>query len=228
MGQFQKVLQTAIWTTSSRQSIDELLDLKQVGTVVEYQKNLPDFVSPCNNSTCGPTSGPLHSWSNLTENIQLDVGMQNPPNLVTTMNLGRAFERKQQLGKHAGQCKSAQFNSKPPSMSTANSGAASKKPLSNMDSSSPPFIKQLSQAKMAARRAKGLCYNYDESCSFGHQCEKLFQLEVADSVEGQDDFENTTPAISLNAITRLQNSTMQLVAKVRGSPIKVLVHSRKG
>lgn len=51
-------------------------------------------------------------------------------------------------------------------MSTANSGAASKKPLSNMDSSSPPFIKQLSQAKMAARRAKGLCYNYDESCSF--------------------------------------------------------------
>lgn len=32
---------------------------------------------------------------------------------------------------------------------------------------------------MAERRARGLCYNCDEPYSVGHQCKKLFWLELA-------------------------------------------------
>ncbi|KAK5792816.1 hypothetical protein PVK06_033938 [Gossypium arboreum] len=52
--------------------------------------------------------------------------------------------------------------------------------------SSTPFIKRLTQIEMAERRAKGLCYNCDESYSMGHKCKRLFWIEVPD-VEGKQD-----------------------------------------
>lgn len=96
----------------------------------------------------------------LTESLQLEVEMQNPPNLVTAMNLARAFERKDQLGRtvcsrrnnwHNAKSAPTTFSSKPQSGST----------ISGSSSSTPPF-KKLSRMEMADRRSKGLCYNCDE------------------------------------------------------------------
>ncbi|KAH1038953.1 hypothetical protein J1N35_040696 [Gossypium stocksii] len=49
-----------------------------------------------------------------------------------------------------------------------------------------PFIKRLTQTEMAERRAKGLCYNCDESYSMGHKCKRLFWIEEP-YVEGKQD-----------------------------------------
>uniref|UniRef100_A0A2C9W6D9 Uncharacterized protein n=1 Tax=Manihot esculenta TaxID=3983 RepID=A0A2C9W6D9_MANES len=75
---------------------------------------------------------------------------------------------------------------------------------------------------MADRRAKGLCYNYDELYSSGHQCKKLFWLESNDThvAPEEEGFEDNL-AISLHAIIDMQNPknmhksrTMQLIAKL--------------
>lgn len=70
---------------------------------------------------------------------------------------------------------------------------------------------------MANRRTRGLCYNCDEMYSAGHQCKKLFWLEIDDTSledDNQDKEIEATPAISLHAITRLRHShTMQVVAE---------------
>ncbi|EXB66633.1 hypothetical protein L484_024930 [Morus notabilis] len=80
---------------------------------------------------------------------------------------------------------------------------------------------------MADERAKGLCYNCDEPYSFGHQCKKLFWLEVEghkDDVLEQD--KNKEPKISLHVITGQQNArTMQLRAIMEGHLVLGLVDS---
>lgn len=96
---------------------------------------------------------------------------------------------------------------------------------SKITNTSSPFIKILTQAKMAERRAKGLCYNCDELYSMRYQCKKLFWLDINETSE---EFEEPTevPGMSLRAIMGHYNScTMQWVAKIRGCPLKVLIDS---
>lgn len=69
---------------------------------------------------------------------------------------------------------------------------------------------------MAERRAKGLCYNCDEQYEPGHQCKKLFWLEISDE-ETMTQEAADEPEISLHAITGKQNAkTMQLQAIMKG------------
>ncbi|TYH96295.1 hypothetical protein ES332_A12G167400v1 [Gossypium tomentosum] len=78
---------------------------------------------------------------------------------------------------------------------------------------------------MAERRAKGLCYNCDESYSMGHRCKRLFWIEVPDIEDKQDDKVDDLE-ISLHAIRGTCNSsTMQLPAKVSGKTVLVFVDS---
>ncbi|KAG6490402.1 hypothetical protein ZIOFF_051698 [Zingiber officinale] len=92
----------------------------------------------------------------------------------------------------------------------------------------PPtsFFKRLSRAEMAERRAKGLCFNCDESYSTGHKCKRLFWIKVLDDdSEGEEEGE-THPEISLHAISGVRNSqTMQLLAASHGIPVSILVDS---
>ncbi|KAG6489677.1 hypothetical protein ZIOFF_050953 [Zingiber officinale] len=62
----------------------------------------------------------------------------------------------------------------------------------NICKETPPvsFFKRLTRAEMAERRAKGLCFNYDESYSTGHKCKRLFWIEVPDDDrEGEEERE---------------------------------------
>ena len=40
---------------------------------------------------------------------------------------------------------------------------------------------------MEERRTKGLCFNCDETFSKGHQCKKLFWVELVESDEEDED-----------------------------------------
>ncbi|XP_068639396.1 uncharacterized protein [Aristolochia californica] len=83
---------------------------------------------------------------------------------------------------------------------------------------------------MEEHRSKGLCYNCDELYTFGHQCKKLFWLEVKDEEEAKssevEQLEVEEPAISLHTITGLQSTTtMQVCALVNEEPLLSLVDS---
>ncbi|KAL1086985.1 hypothetical protein V6Z11_D08G152200 [Gossypium hirsutum] len=92
--------------------------------------------------------------------------------------------------------------------------------------SSTPFIKRLTRAEMAKRRAKRLCYKCDESYFMGHKCKRLFWIEVLDIEDEQDDNKVDDLEISLHAISKTCNSfTMKMIAKVSGKTMLELVDS---
>ncbi|XP_068663019.1 uncharacterized protein [Aristolochia californica] len=72
---------------------------------------------------------------------------------------------------------------------------------------------------MEERSSKGLCYNCDEQYTFGHQCQKLFWLEVTNEGEEVPEVKEPQveePEISLHAITGIQSTTtMQLPIQPR-------------
>lgn len=48
---------------------------------------------------------------------------------------------------------------------------------------------------MAERRAKELCYNCDESYLKGHECKRLFWIEVPDEENGPEEGSVNDPTI---------------------------------
>ncbi|XP_010264784.1 PREDICTED: uncharacterized protein LOC104602705 [Nelumbo nucifera] len=75
--------------------LGELINLKQTGTVAEYQRQFQTLLARA--SFVRPDQQVDMFTAGLSEPLRVDVEMQNPPNLVTAMNLARAFERKLQL-----------------------------------------------------------------------------------------------------------------------------------
>ncbi|KAL8099697.1 hypothetical protein AgCh_032096 [Apium graveolens] len=183
----------------------------------------------------------------LVESLRMDVEMQNPPNLVTPMNLARAFERKMQLNRASTNTWRPQTTwAAPRAFETSLPSATSRehrsstsinlklqtsnnsKSVSSTGSSviAPP-IRRLSKAGMFERRAKGQCFNCDELYSAGHKCKRLFCLLVVDENEDYEEESHLLePEISLNAITGIKNfQTIQLQARIDGKPILILVNS---
>ncbi|XP_068639426.1 uncharacterized protein [Aristolochia californica] len=82
---------------------------------------------------------------------------------------------------------------------------------------------------MVEQRSKNLCYNCDEQYQVGHQCKRLFWLEVEESYDPEemdDSIEEEPPAISLHAITGKKSSkTMQVRAQVPDQELVGLVDS---
>lgn len=79
---------------------------------------------------------------------------------------------------------------------------------------------------MVERRAKGLCYNCDESYSIEYKCKRLFWIEVPDTDSEPKEDMAGDPKISINSINRTHDSpTMQLLTKVSDITISVLVDS---
>ncbi|CAA0806270.1 Unknown protein, partial [Striga hermonthica] len=100
------------------------------------------------------------------------------------------------------------------------------------DSSQPqvPEVKRLSLEEMRHRREKGLCYKCGESFTPGHQCKRLFLIDVIeeDEEEAYEDQPtqqvNEDLEISVNAMAGLQGPrTIRLPAKIKERPIEVLV-----
>ena len=119
----------------------------------------------------------------LMEDLRIDVELQQQENLVIAMNMARALERKQRIARKAPNLRANRSWSAPSgSVSSLDKCPDMKggEPVAKgtgssvRSSSSSTFVKRLMRAEMAKRRAKGLCYNWDECYSVGHKCKELF------------------------------------------------------
>ncbi|WCJ37220.1 hypothetical protein M5689_018372 [Euphorbia peplus] len=210
--------------------LGELINLKQASTVEEYQHQFQTLLARANTVRADQQVDMF--TAGLIETLRVDVEMQDPPNLVTAMNLARAFERNMQLNR-GGFSVGRSLPSCTASKSGANitnhvreqkSGVGStSRPVSSMMSSvATPSIKRLGRAEMAERRAKGQCDLY----SHGHKCKRLFCLLMDENDHDEEIEGSFEPEISLHAITGIQNSqTMQLKAQVAGQTMLILVDS---
>ncbi|KAL8140348.1 hypothetical protein V2J09_006369 [Rumex salicifolius] len=159
----------------SNNPLGELVNLKQSGSVAEYQENFQIL---------------------LARTSDLTPRQQQPGNLGIAMNMTRSLSISKFY--HKGACdKTPRMNIANPSQDKSatdytNSQGTALPPeksegssLSSMGSSSL-FIKKLTRDEMAERRAKGLCYNCDDPYVRGHKCWKLFWIEVQQGFELED------------------------------------------
>ncbi|KAL1147912.1 hypothetical protein V6Z11_A10G089000 [Gossypium hirsutum] len=179
----------------SNNPLGELANLRQTGTVEEYQRQFQSLLA--RTTDLKPRQQVNLFTTGLVEELRIDIEMQHPGNLGVAMNMARALERKQKVSsKMLSQTNlnwSASRNTGsnsiiPITKSFAKGGGQTIEPTENNGKigSSAPFIKRLTRIEMAERMAKGLCYNCDESYSMGHKCKRLFWIEVPD-VEGKQD-----------------------------------------
>ncbi|XP_070028898.1 uncharacterized protein [Nicotiana sylvestris] len=212
--------------------LGDLVNLKQTGSIEEYQRQFQERLARA--SKCVRVDQQVSLFiARLIDSVRLDVEMCSPPDLVHAMNIARAFEKKQKLVWATSSLRetwqgtkgyfSTTTSSTIPTPKGSNAPGGITEP--KLVSSSAPFIKKLSRAKMAERRAKGLCYNCDELYSIGHQCKKLFWLELADLDDEEPGHKDAQePEISLYAITGQKSArTMQLLAIMKGQPLLSLV-----
>ncbi|KAF3658804.1 hypothetical protein FXO37_14265 [Capsicum annuum] len=150
----------------------------------------------------------LHCCEKFLANQRTANQEKNPSNLVQAMSLARAFEKKIQISSSTQRG----YNS------TSRIAAAAVTPGPKVTATNP-FVKRLTCVEMAARRAKGLCYNCDDPYVQGHQCRKLFWLKIEDAefedlqsaidkkLESEDvPMISGVPAISLHAIIGKQHA----------------------
>jgi len=95
----------------------------------------------------------------------------------------------------------------------------------------------LTPAEMMERRRQGLCYNCDEPYVRGHQCQRLFFLEVSDyTSDGEDGAaagdadalpaEEAAPVVSLHAIASIRTEdTMLVPVYIHGHHLTALLDS---
>jgi hypothetical protein len=158
--------------------------------------------------------------------LKTDVALRRPTTLDDAIMLTRAYEQRLQLhhtdmsqGRSMRPSQQSSPTAAPKSPSGTNSSASSApgSGKSAVVASSLPR-RCLSQAEMAQRRTEGLCYNCDEKFVVGHQCKKLFVLEIADSDNEavDEDIEcsalklvGDTPSISLHIITGVRTRDYQ-------------------
>ncbi|KAG6475407.1 hypothetical protein ZIOFF_064627 [Zingiber officinale] len=145
-----------------------------------------------------PTSGTMVPWYSKME-FPTYSGEGDPLDWVK-----RALEQKQCFHRGEGRLRAnwgrttTELN-----MSSGGSLLAKTKTMGDISKETPPalFFKRLTRAEMAEWRAKGLCFNCDESYSTSYKCKCMFWIEVPnDDREGEEEGE-VNPEISLYAIS---------------------------
>ncbi|KAL3646227.1 hypothetical protein CASFOL_011407 [Castilleja foliolosa] len=92
-------------------------------------------------------------------------------------------------------------------------------------------VKRLSREQMDERRRRGLCFNCDESYSFGHRCKKLFVIMLGEDKEieeiSSDHLEDESDCgVSLHALKgQVPTDTIKLAGKVGNNSLVILVDS---
>lgn len=130
-------------------SLGELKHLTQVGTVTTYQQRLLALGSRTSDLLTDRQQVQLFT-AGLTDDICIDVELQQPEDFQEAMALARAYERKgQQNGSRA-----------PAPASTPMTGATSS-PTTAADTPGHQF-RCLSPAELPERCKQGLCYKCDE------------------------------------------------------------------
>ena len=139
----------------------DLTKLRQMGSVREYQSQFERLLSTVGKLPPAQQVGCF--ISGLKEHLRIVVQALKPASLSAAVGLARLYEAKSQIQ-----------HQQPPSKEN-------KEPLPlSLSKVSPTTktIKKLTPTKLKERRDKGLCFNCDEKFAPGHQCKKLFFIEV--------------------------------------------------
>ncbi|XP_043817044.1 uncharacterized protein LOC122724910 [Manihot esculenta] len=185
--------------------LGELAKLKQTGTVEDYQTKFEILVSRA--GTLGSNQKVQLYISGLQEYIAVEVELHQPKDLATAMSMSRLYERKLY------------------SKSVAQREVRRPAPLS--EHCPGRTIKRLTPDEMDERRKKGLCFNCDEPFVRGHQCKRLFLIDLDDGSKSDAKSDSDSPPeISLHAITGTRNSqSMRLLGCWHGRQVLILVDS---
>lgn len=100
--------------------------------------------------------------SGLQDYTAVEVELHQPVDLAISMSISRLYEQKSGVQRSIGNS-----TARPPSQANSR------------------MIKHLTREEMADRHSKGLCFNYEEPFNQGHQCKKLFRIELTDN-DGQE------------------------------------------
>ncbi|PPR86409.1 hypothetical protein GOBAR_AA34282 [Gossypium barbadense] len=177
-GRFKECCHVRFGPPMSNNPLGELANLKQTGTVEEYQHQFQSLLAGTTNLK--PRQQVNLFTAGLIKELRIDIEMQKPKNHGVATNMARTLEHKQnvssKLSSRAIQNWPTSQNTGsnsiiPTTKSIAKGGGQTIEPTGNNGKmcSSAPFIKRLTQTEMAERMAKGLCYNCDESYSMGYK-----------------------------------------------------------
>ncbi|KAH7576003.1 hypothetical protein JRO89_XS02G0274100 [Xanthoceras sorbifolium] len=192
---FSEGLHARFGPTQFEDFFGDLTKLQQVGSVCNYQTQFENLLSKV---VSLPQSHQISCFiSGLKDTIKVDVLAGRPTSLTSAIGLARLYEVRNTSQRHfttGGEVKKIDSGTK---QATSN------------NISTPP-IRRMSTTELQEHRAKGLCYNCNETFVPGHQCRKLFFIEVCTEEDGgdfimdeadaiQEDVE-AVPEISLHAI----------------------------
>jgi len=178
----------------------------------------------------------------LPDSLRIDVELQAPMDLQKAMSLARAFERRATAPTTPTPSRFQQAVPQHPALpapATPAVPSATTPAASHTATVQPPPrpLRRLSPNEMAERRRQGLCYNCDEQYTRGHQCPRLFYLEVSDpddeQVLAQEDIQQDSqqlveqpPLISLHAIAGIStNETMKVYVTIGEYQLVALLDS---
>ncbi|KAH9745476.1 hypothetical protein KPL70_004085 [Citrus sinensis] len=209
--EFRNGLNQRYEATSFQDFFGELIKLRQVGSVNEYQTQFERLLAKVGHL---PQNRQISCFiSGLHDSIKANVLACCPTTLSSAIGLACLYE--------------ARNLSQRRSMQTSNQNTY-------RNSSIP--VRRLSQAELQERRAKGLCYNCNEKFVPGHRCKKLFLIdacleeedgdvimEVEENVGGNS---SKMPEISLRAILGARASeTMRIKGRIGNISTIILVDS---
>nr|GLL21490.1 uncharacterized protein LOC109155092 [Ipomoea trifida] len=160
----------------------------------------------------------------LDELLRIDVERSKSASLAEAVNTTRDFARKFQLSGLAV----ARQSPRPVSSLLSSPVITVTKPRAPPKPSfKPPPLRRLSPAEQEERKAKGLCFNCDETWFRGHRCKHLFCiLNVCDEDDPLDAEEEAPDVaeISLNAIAGVSTGKMmKLKIVIADQPLLALI-----
>lgn len=196
---------------------EELSKIRQTGTFREYQRAFERLRNKVSNwleeALVGTFLGGLHP------NIGDDVRMFQPKTLEEVINLARMKDDQLQKQKRPFTPRNQPYSA-PPSKAVTTTIRPAQAPR-----------KLSSWEEMKRKRALGLCFSCDEKYAPGHKCvnPQIFIMEgidESDSDGANAEEDDTTPEITLNALTGWDSpTTMRLLATIADHNLHALVDS---
>ncbi|EOA32134.1 hypothetical protein CARUB_v10015385mg, partial [Capsella rubella] len=225
--EFKKICKSRFGKADAVNPVGELCNLRHTGTVDEYCNQFEECLGRQTR-----LSGAQQLWqfcAGLTDNLRKEVEYLRPETIFEAMEYARDNEYKiagdrrvRTFGGHsAPTLRYSPLLSKPGLIGSQEQQLEKGREYPLHKTNPPKQVrKKLTLAEMAERKAKGLCFNCDESYAPGHKCQPvLFHIELVQDGEDQEDepFEEGDLELSLNAMKGEQTeSTFQVNAAIAG------------
>lgn len=158
--------------TKFRNFYGELTKLQQVGSVRDYQTKFEKLLAKV--GLLLQNRQVSHFIIHLKDSLKADVLSASPTTLASAIGLARLYEDRN--------LSVPQF----PGFPELKKLSTFTKEAPSIGSGSSLLVKRLSPDEKQERRSKGLCYNYNEKFVPGHNCKKLFLLEVCEAEDNGD------------------------------------------